>query len=134
MEDKGNIGETKQIIEGGEKDVLWNANQIDAQSDTHLEDDRGEGDAAVIRMFEFAANPQAFKEHMPSKQELFNYHSKAIEVILWKDGLKIMPEVNPRLSINKRKTKYRIFVGATPQKGHLLHERPKTLSQIAHNL
>lgn len=113
----------------------WNdVSKIDTQSETHLEEDTGYGEVALIRRFEFAANPEAFKLHTPSKQELFNYHAKAIEVMLWKDGLTIMPDIAPRLSINKRKTKYHIFVGAKPQRGHLLKEQPKTLSQIAHNL
>lgn len=46
--------------------------------------------------------------------------------------MKIMDEVNPRVTISKNKKKYRIFVGARPQKGHILTEVPKTLAQIAH--
>lgn len=114
-------------------DVVWNPNSISTESETHLEDDEGFGEAAVIRVFEFAANPEAFKQHKPTKQELFNSHYKGIEIMLWKDGLKVMPEVEPKLTINKKKTKYRIIVGATPMRGHILREQPKTLSQIAHN-
>ena len=129
----GKISETKQAIAADEgKDLLWNANKIDAQSDTKLEDDKGTGTPVIIRVFEFAANPEAFKQHKPTKQELFNSHYKGIEVLLWKDGMKVYPEVNPRITINKKKTKYRIFVAATPQKGHLLMEKPKTLAEIAH--
>lgn len=107
--------------------------KIETASETHLEDDTGHGEAAIIRCFEFAANPEAFKQHKPTKQELFNHHSKGIEIMLWKDGMKVMPEIAPRIILNKRNTKYRIFVGARPMKGHLLREAPKTLSQIAHN-
>lgn len=113
-------------------DENWNdISQIDTQSQTHLEDDKGTGDAAIIRMFEFAANPEAFKQHTPTRQELFNYHHKQIEITLWGDGMKVIPEVPPRLTINKAKTKYRIFVGAKPMKGNLLPYQPQTLSQIA---
>lgn len=129
------IGENKQAVERNAKnapvkDLLWNASDLSTHSETHLEDDPGEGDAAIIRMFEFSANPEAFKLHQPTKQELFNNHYKHIEVILWRDGLKVMPEVNPKVTINKKKTKYRIFVGATPQKGHLLRETPQTLKEL----
>lgn len=107
--------------------------KAETTSQTHLEDDEGVGDAAIIRMFEFSANPEAFKQRTPTKQELFNYHHKQIEITLWGDGMKIMEEVNPRVTISKNKRKYRIFVGAKPQRGHILTERPKTLAQIAHN-
>ena len=108
----------------------WYAQTHTSESKTHLEDDTGSGDAAIIRMFEFGVNHEAFKQHQPTKQELFNSHYKGIEVMLWRDGLKVMPEVEPQLTFNKKKTKYRIFVGAKPMKGHLLTEQPKTLSQI----
>lgn len=132
-----NISETKEFVEENAqdapvKDIHWHANQVDAESQTHLEDDAGEGGAAIIRAFDFAANPEAFNKHQPTAQELFNHHLKGIEVMLWRDGMKVMTEVPPRLLFNKKKNKYRIFVGAAPQKGHILTQRPKTLSQIAH--
>lgn len=107
--------------------------KIETASTTHLEDDTGHGGAAIIRCFEFAANPEVWKEHKPTKQDLFNHHHKGIEIMLWKDGMTAMPEVDPKIRIGK-KGKYQIFVGARPMKGHLLQERPKTLSQIAHNV
>ena len=75
-------------------------------------------------------NPEAFALHRPTKQELFNHHSKGIETILWKDGLKVMPDVPPRLVVEG--SKYRIFVGAQPMKGMALEEKPKTLKQLIH--
>jgi len=130
-------------IESKDKDKLSNLADIgggyeaasaQATSDAKLEDDHGEGQPVILRMFEFSANPEAFKIHSPTKQELFNSHAKGIEVMLWKDGMKLFTEVDPKVTINKKKTKYRIFVAAIPQRGHLLMERPKTLSQIANNL
>ncbi len=107
---------------------------IETQSKTHLEDDLGTGNPAIIRCFEFGINPQAFKEHPPTKQDLFNYHHKGIEVALWRDGMKVIPEVNPRVVVNEQKMTYQIFVGAKPMKGHILqeHQQTKTLAQIAH--
>lgn len=132
------VGETKQIIEENTtgtpvKDILWNANQINTESETHLEDDKGFGQAIVIRTYEFTASPEAFKQHKPSKQELFNSHYQGIEVMLWKDGLKVWPEVLPKVLINKKKTKYRIIVAGIAQKGQTFLEKPKTLAEIAHS-
>jgi hypothetical protein len=42
-----------------------------------------------------------------------------------------MPDVNPKVMISKKKEGYRIVVGAEPSRGHLLHQAPQTLSQIA---
>jgi hypothetical protein len=114
------------------KDVNYNVQSLEVQSQTHLEDDVGHGSAAIIRAFEFAINPLAFQEAKPTKQELFNAHHKYIETALWKDGMKVMPEVNPRIQVDEKNMRYTIFVGAQPMKGHLLREQPKTLAQIAH--
>lgn len=121
--------EVSDIVDVGEG---YQASQIQVESDTKIEDDSGTGGAAIVRVFEFAANPQAFKEYRPSKQELFNSHAKGIEIMLWRDGMTVMPEVAPKVTINKKKTKYRIIVGAKPAKGHMLLERPKTLKEIVH--
>ena len=132
----GGVSKSKKLLETNAKnapvkDIAWDASQIEVESDTHLEDDEGVGSAAIIRCFEFAANPQAFGEHQPTKQELFNSHLKGIETMLWRDGMKIMPEVQPRIIFEQ--TTYKIFVSATPMRGHILRERPQTLSQIAND-
>ena len=69
------------------KDVHWQGKELQTESDVHLEDDEGYGNATIIRCFTFGANPEAFAQHKPTKQELFNSHLKGIEVMLWKDGL-----------------------------------------------
>lgn len=102
----------------------------EASSETKLEYDVGQGDPVVIRRFTFGANPLAFQEHPPTKQELFNAHAKGIEIALWRDGLKVFDEVKPRIVLNAEKTHYEIFVAAKPMKGHLLMERPQTLAEI----
>lgn len=130
----GGIGDSKRFTEVNAKnapvkDIPWDANQIEVQSDTHLEDDEGVGGAAIIRCFEFGVNPAAFKEHQPTTQQLFNSHLKGIEVMLWRDGMKIFNEVEPRIVFDK--TTYKIFVSAIPMRGHILREKPQTLSEIA---
>lgn len=120
------LGTTK--MNGFDHDVQT----VEAQSKTKLEHDEGYGNAAIIRCFEFGMNPESFKLYQPTKQELFNSHFKGIEVALWKDGLKVIPEVNPRIVVEEKEMKYKIFVGAAPMRGHILRERPRTLSEIAH--
>lgn len=128
------IGEVKGNVTGNPiKDVIGHTvDSVEAQSKTRLEDDPGIGNAAVIRMFEFGINPQAFKEAPPTRQDLFNAHLKGIEIALWKDGLKPIPEVNPRMTMDEKGGTYRIFIAASPMKGHILYELPQTLAQIAH--
>lgn len=111
----------------------WLAQTLETESQTHLEDDEGTGDAAIIRMFEFKVNPEAFKQITPTEQELFASHERGIAALLWRDGMTPLDTVTPRITFSKNKKTYRIFIGAKPAKGHLLQERPKTLSQIAKN-
>lgn len=137
--DNEELGEMRHIreenaVDAPVKDIDWSAQEVAAKSETKLEDDEGHGNAVIIRKFEFSANPEAFREHTPTKQELFNAHYKLIETMLWADGLKVIPEVDPKVTINKKKTKFRIFVGAEPQRGHILRETPQTLSQIANKI
>jgi len=111
---------------------------LEVKSDTNIESDDGHGKAAIVRMFEFGINPEAFKRYKdatgksPSKQELFNSFYKGIEVALWRDGLKVIPEADPKVVIDSKNGKFRIFVGAEPMKGHILREKPQTLKQIVH--
>lgn len=114
------------------KDINYDLQSLEVKSDTHLEDDEGYGGAAIIRCFEFGMNLDSFRQYQPTKQELFNSHHKGIEVALWKDGMKIITEVNPRIVVNETQMKYQIFVGAAPMRGHILRETPQTLSQVAH--
>lgn len=109
-----------------------NVQSIETQSKTTLEQDPGEGREAIIRRFTFGMNPEAFQSGTPTKQELFNAHIKGIEVMLWRDGMALMTEVEPRLVVNKELMQYSIFVGARPARGHILHERPQTLRELAH--
>lgn len=123
MEDVGNVQ-----LNGFGHDVK----SVEAQSDTKLEYDEGVGAPAVIRCFTFGMNPETFRNHQPTRQELFNSHVKGIEIALWKDGLAVFPDVEPRLLIDEQAMQYKIFVGAKPSRGHLLSQTPQTLKQIAH--
>lgn len=135
VREEGNLQSFKSGISGEESkhsDVNWDAQSLEVQSDTKLEDDVGYGGAAIVRMFEFAMNLEAFRQAHPTKQDLFNYHHKGIEIALWRDGMKVIPEVNPRIILDEKNKRYRIFVGAQPQRGHILREQPQTLRQLVH--
>lgn len=123
-------------LDGKQSSVHYDVKEGEVHSDTHLEDDEGTGKTIVVRSFDFKANPQAFREHTPSKQELFSAHSKQIENILWADGLQVMPDVKVQLMLSKKRDGYRIVVGAEPRQGHIINyrdqEKVQTLSQAAH--
>lgn len=107
----------------------WEGHDVVAESTTHLEDDKGSGTPVVLRFMDFGANPEVFKEHKPTAQELFDSHRKGIETMLWKDQLQPIPEVEPRLMFSKNKKNYRFVIACKPM-GVLL-DMPKTLSEIA---
>ena len=124
------LGKTNTDLGLGKTD--YEVSSAEAQSKTNLEMDEGHGDAVIIRRFEFAMNAEAFRLGRPDKQQLFNYHIKGLEVALWKDGLKVFPDVAPRLVIDEKSMKYSIFVAAKVARGHMLGVNPQTLSQLAH--
>lgn len=135
IKEEGLIGGFKSDLSGEvstHKDVPWDLQSLEVESKTSLEADEGYGNATVIRMFEFQSNPVVFATYQPSFQELFNAHYKGIETALWKDGLKVMPDVDPRIVVDPETGKYQIFVAATPARGQTLNERPMTLSEVAH--
>lgn len=111
-------------------DKSWEAKTLAAESTTKLEDDKGEGNAIKLFFYNYQANPEAFKIHKPQAQELFNHHLKQIEIDLWTKGWTIYPEIQPRLMFAKDKSHYRFIVAATPSRGRLLFEQPKTLTEI----
>ena len=118
------VGKTQ--LHGFEHDV----STVEAQSQTRLEHDIGEGDATIIRCFTFGMNPEVFVEHPPTKQELFNVHLRGIEMALFADGMKVFDDVAPRIIFDVEKKQYSIFIAARPRKGYLLQERPQTLREI----
>lgn len=135
------LGETAATVhtdtlDGKQSSTHYDVKQGEVHSDIHLEDDEGSGKTIVIRSFDFKANPEAFRQHTPSKQELFSAHAKQIEILLWEDGLEVMPDVNPQVILSKRRTGYRIVVGAEPRRGQIItrrdQDRIQTLSQAAH--
>lgn len=115
-----------QGVEGG-----WVGQEISVKSDTQLSDDHGVGKPIILRHFEFAANPEVFKQHKPTKQELFDSHRQFIETFLWKDGLTPIDFIPPTIKISKKKDKYRILVTCQARAGQIIAEKPQTLTEIA---
>jgi hypothetical protein len=124
----------KEAINAPTKDLQWEGEEVSARSETKLEQDLGTGKPIIIRFFEFGANVQAFKDHKPTAQELFDSHRKGIEAVLWRDGLRPHSAIEPRLMFSKSKTHYRFIIGCEPSLGNVLNEKPQTLSQIAHDI
>lgn len=106
----------------------WDGEEINVQSKTTIQDDKGIGQAISLRTFEFAANPEAFKHETPSYQQLFDSHLKGIQSMLWVDGMKPYEAVEPRILISKDKTHYKIVVACTPNE--VLLDKPQTLDQL----
>lgn len=112
------------------KDILWEGEEVTAHSDTKIQEDKGTGQAIILRSFDFVANPDNFKARKPTAQELFASHLKGIEALLWGDGLKPFQEVQPRLLFSKDKKHYRFIIPCVVGLGQSLIEGTNTLSQL----
>lgn len=121
----------KNPIDRPENEIQWEGQELGAISDTKLEFDTGVGQAIVLRFFDFGANPEAFKQHIPTAQELFDHHRRGIEALLWKDGLKPYEAMEPRFMISKNKEYYRFIISCIPRAGQVLTDKTKTLSELA---
>ena len=111
----------------------WIGQELGVNSGIPLVDE-GKGKPYIIRQFEFSFNPEFRlklrdkKVAMPTKQELFNYHWRQLEAVLWGDGLVPCKEVEPRMVIGRKK--YKIILLCEPRFKVLVADRPKTLQEI----
>ena len=106
-------------------DVQWEGEELGAESTTKITEDKGTGREVVLRFFDFGANPEVFKQHKPTAQELFDGHRKGLESLLWRDGLKPFEDVQPRLMFSKDKSpldkKCDCFVCQNYKRNYLSH-------------
>lgn len=109
-------------------DIEWQGEEIGAESTTKINEDTGTGIPVILRRFTFAVNHQAFKDHKPTEQELFNSHKNGIMALLWSDEMRPYEAIEPRIIFSKDKSHYTIFVGCIP-KG-VLNEKSQTLSEL----
>lgn len=119
-------GEFVQEREDGE----WRGQTITAHSDTKLESDTGYGEEVIMRAYRFGANPEAFKSHPPTIQQLFDSHAQGIRSMLWTDGLRVAEDIPPRIVFSEQKDTYMIIVGARASIGQFFMEKPQTLTEI----
>jgi uncharacterized Fe-S cluster-containing radical SAM superfamily protein len=112
------------------KDIKWEGEEVAAMSDTKITQDLGTGQEIVIRFFEFGVNEEAFKQHTPTTQELFDAHRAGMEALLWRDGLKPHEAIEPRFMFSKNRKFYRFIITAVPRIGNVMVDKPLTLSQI----
>lgn len=118
----------QNVPKGSYKDIDWEGQELEFHSDQLGEGK--DGNAVIMRFFEYKANAQAFKLRPPTVQQLFDFHRKEIELALWKDGLKPIIEVQPRFMQSKDTKHYRFVVAATPLRGQMVNETPKSLTEI----
>lgn len=123
----------KDAVDAPVKDIQWEGEEINAESETKLTSDTGTGQAVVLRFFDFGANVETFKKQKPTAQDLFNSHMKGIESLLWRDGLRPFEAVEPRLMFSKDKSHYRFIIACTPRTGNVLVDETRTLSQLLTN-
>lgn len=116
------------VPKGSYKDIDWEGQEIEFHSDELKGGDSGH--AVVIRFFDYKANASQFKLRPVTAQELFNIHTKQIELELWKDGLKAFTEIPVQLVTSKDKSHYRFIVSALPIRGQTVSQAPQTLTEI----
>jgi hypothetical protein len=120
----------KDAVDSPVKDIQWEGEEIGVESDTKIEQDTGTGQAIVLRFFDFAGNPEVFKQHKPTAQELFESHKRGMESMLWTDGLTPYHAIEPRLLFSKDKAHYRFVISCIPSLGNTIIEKSKTLSEL----
>lgn len=123
--DNGSLGEGFVTTNEGHK---WEGQEIEVKGDPLI--DSGTGKPVIIRMFQFAANPEILKKVKPSKQELFNSHAMQIKSMLYADGLMPLEGISPTVNTSKKNEMYRIFVTCEARPGVVVAERPKTLQEL----
>ena len=112
------------------KDIEWEGEELGVESTTKLEEDKGTGQPIVLRFFTFAANPEVFKQHKPTANELFASHRMGMEALLWKDGMNPCQDIEPRLIFSKDQSQYRFVISCIPSQA--LVDSPQTLTELVH--
>lgn len=120
----------KDAVNAPTKDIKWEGEEVSAISDTKLEQDTGTGQTIDLRFFDFATNPEAFKDHQPTAQELFNTHWRGMLSIMWRDGWKPYDAIEPRFMFSKDKLHYRFIIACVPTLGNTVSDKPRTLTEL----
>ena len=119
--------EKKGISEGQE----WVEQDMAVKADTPLVDS-ATGKKLVVRLFDFAWSKAIkkgeLKEIQNHRQVIFNSHATYIKNFLWKDGLSVREDHDPKIIFNK--TGYRIAVLCEARFGLNILEKGNTLQDI----
>ena len=119
--------ERKGIAEEG----LWTDQDLATKADTPLIDS-ATGKKVIIRTFDFewkkGMKIQDKMNAQYNKQEFFNSHAKYVRDFLWKDGLSILENQDPKMMFNKKG--YRIAVACEARFGVSIFDKPTTLQDI----
>lgn len=119
--------ERRGIAQEGE----WIDQDLAVKADTPLIDS-ATGKPVIIRMFDFSWAKGITKEQKEisksDKQGFFNSHAKYIRDFLWKDGLSIREDHDPKMLFNKKG--YRIAVMCEARFGVSVFDKPTTLQNI----
>ena len=119
--------ERKGIAQEGE----WTDQDLAVKADTALIDS-GTGKKVIIRVFDFQwaknLNKQDIQQIKFNKQALFNAHANFIKSFLWKDGLSVLENEDPKLMFAKGG--YKIAVACEARFGLNIFEKGNTLQDI----
>lgn len=120
--------EEKQGIAEGHK---YTEQELAVNADKPLIDSAS-GKKVIIRVFDFEWKKGMKTEDKMNaqynKQALFNAHAKMVRDFLWKDGLSILENEDPKLNFTK--TGYRIAVACEARFGVSIFEKGSTLQDI----
>ena len=122
----------RQGVERGlDKNTEWVDSDLAVKADVPLIDS-GTGKKVIIRMFDFnwdkKAKPEDIESIKNDKQGFFNSHAKYIKDFLWKDGLSILENQDPKLEF--KKNGYRIAVACEARFGVSIFEKPAMLQDL----
>jgi len=119
--------EHKGFAEGHE----WKEQELAVKAGQPLVDS-GTGKKVIIRKFEFdwkkGLQPEDRMLAQANKQDFFNKHARYIRDFLWKDGLSILENQDPKMMFNDKG--YVIVVATEARFGVSIFEKGTTLQEI----
>lgn len=117
--------ERKGIAQGEE----WIDQDLAVKADTQLVDS-ATGKKLVIRMFDFewAKGMKRKQKEEANKQQIFNSHANYLKSFLWKDGLMVREDHDPKIIFTK--TGYRIAILCEARLGVSIFEKGAALQDI----
>lgn len=116
--------EDKNPFESPVENIKWYATEDQTQETTFQ--DKGKGDAVLIRLFEFKLSP-TLKEVPTTDQILTPEYVQYLHAALWADDLRIIDVNEIRVVINKDWCQ--VFVPCQARTGSTFLEEPKLIQE-----